>query len=96
MEQLIAISEMAKFFGITRQTLIYYDEIDLFKPVYVTNFRRSIISIFVLTLILALLISHLWLCAFLIMSVMALVVKSADIPHEDAVKAVRKTALSFG
>lgn len=26
---------MAKFYGITRQTLIYYDEIDLFKPVKV-------------------------------------------------------------
>ena len=35
MDDLIAISEMAKFYGITRQTLIYYDEIDLFKPVKV-------------------------------------------------------------
>ena len=35
MDDLIAISEMAKFYGITRQTLIYYDEIDLFKPVQV-------------------------------------------------------------
>ncbi len=32
MTNLIAISEMAKLHGITRQTLIYYDEIDLFKP----------------------------------------------------------------
>ena len=35
MDDLIAISEMAKLYGITRQTLIYYDEIDLFKPVKV-------------------------------------------------------------
>ena len=35
MYDLIAISEMAKLYGITRQTLIYYDEIDLFKPVKV-------------------------------------------------------------
>lgn len=35
MDNLIAISEMAKLYGITRQTLIYYDEIDLFKPVHV-------------------------------------------------------------
>ncbi len=35
MDNFIAISEMAKLYGITRQTLIYYDEIDLFKPVRV-------------------------------------------------------------
>ena len=35
MDNLIAISEMAKLYGITRQTLIYYDEIGLFKPVQV-------------------------------------------------------------
>ncbi|EGO62820.1 MerR family transcriptional regulator [Acetonema longum] len=32
MKSLISISEMAKLHGLTRQTLIYYDEIDLFKP----------------------------------------------------------------
>ena len=35
MDDLIAISEMAKLHGVSRQTLIYYDEIDLFKPVKV-------------------------------------------------------------
>lgn len=35
MDDLISISEMAKLYGITRQTLIYYDEIDLFKPIKV-------------------------------------------------------------
>ena len=53
---------------------------------YVTDFRSIIISIFVLIFILALLIPHPWPRAFLIMSVMAVVIKSADIPHEDAVK----------
>ncbi|WP_019554968.1 SLC13 family permease [Propionispira raffinosivorans] len=53
---------------------------------YVTNFKSIIISIFALTFILSLLIPHPWPRAFLIMSVMAVVVKSANIPHEDAVK----------
>ena len=53
---------------------------------YVTNFKSIIVSIFVLTFILALLIPHPWPRAFLIMSVMAVVIKSAKIPHEDAVK----------
>ena len=53
---------------------------------YVSSFKSIIISIFALTFILALLIPHPWPRAFLIMSVMAVVVKSADIPHEDAVK----------
>lgn len=35
MNTLISISEMAKLHGLTRQTLIYYDEIDLFKPIQV-------------------------------------------------------------
>ncbi len=35
MKPLVSISEMAKLHGISRQTLIYYDEIDLFKPVRV-------------------------------------------------------------
>jgi DNA-binding transcriptional MerR regulator len=37
MRNLISISEMAKLHGLTRQTLIYYDEIDLFKPVQVDD-----------------------------------------------------------
>lgn len=37
MEDLIAISEMAKLNGITRQTLLHYDDIDLFKPVKVDD-----------------------------------------------------------
>ena len=53
---------------------------------YVTDFKSIIISIFVLTFILSLLIPHPWPRAFLIMSVMAVVVKSADIPKVDAVK----------
>jgi di/tricarboxylate transporter len=53
---------------------------------YVKNFKSIIVSIFVLTFILALLIPHPWPRAFLIMSVMAVVIKSAGIPHEDAVK----------
>lgn len=53
---------------------------------FVSSFKSIIISIFVLTFILALLIPHPWPRAFLIMSVMAVVVKSANIPREDAVK----------
>ncbi|EGO62822.1 SLC13 family permease [Acetonema longum] len=53
---------------------------------YVTDFKSIIISIFALTFILALLIPHPWPRAFLIMSVMAVVIKSAEIPREDAVK----------
>lgn len=53
---------------------------------YVKNYNSIIISIFVLTFILSLLIPHPWPRAFLIMSVMAVVIKSAHIPHEDAVK----------
>lgn len=41
MDKYISISEMAKLHGITRQTLIYYDNIDLFKPIKVdTNGYR--------------------------------------------------------
>ncbi len=53
---------------------------------YVTNFKSIIVSIFALTFILSLLIPHPWPRAFLIMSVMAVVIKSAKIPQEDAVK----------
>lgn len=53
---------------------------------FVSSYRSIIYSIFALTFILALLIPHPWPRAFLIMSVMAVVIKSAGIPHEDAVK----------
>ena len=49
---------------------------------YVSSFKSIIVSIFALTFILALLIPHPWPRAFLIMSVMAVVVKSADIPRD--------------
>lgn len=35
MKKYLTISEMAKYAGISRRTLIYYDQIDLFKPVKV-------------------------------------------------------------
>ena len=53
---------------------------------YVSSFKSIIVSIFALTFILALLIPHPWPRAFLIMSVMAVVIKSANIPRVDAVK----------
>lgn len=36
----ITISEMAKLHGISRQTLIYYDKIGLFKPESVDSNNR--------------------------------------------------------
>lgn len=36
-EKLISISEMAQLCGISRQTLILYDSLDLFKPVHVSE-----------------------------------------------------------
>ena len=53
---------------------------------YVSSYRSIIVSIYVLTFILSLLIPHPWPRAFLIMSVMAVVITSAKIPREDAVK----------
>lgn len=53
---------------------------------YVDSYKSIIISIFVLTLILSVLIPHPWPRAFLIMSVMAVIIKSGNIPREDAVK----------
>ncbi|MEG0831875.1 MAG: anion permease, partial [Acidaminococcaceae bacterium] len=53
---------------------------------FVTNFQSIISAIFILTFILSLLIPHPWPRAFLIMSVMAVVIKSANIPKVDAVK----------
>lgn len=53
---------------------------------FVRSWNGIIISIFVLTFILALLIPHPWPRAFLIMSVMTVVAKSADMPKEDRAK----------
>jgi DNA-binding transcriptional MerR regulator len=36
-EEYLSIGEMAKLHGITRQTLLYYDNIGLFKPIKVTK-----------------------------------------------------------
>lgn len=51
---------------------------------FVRGWRSIIVSIFVLTLILSLLIPHPWPRAFLIMSVMMVVIRSAHIPQKDA------------
>lgn len=51
---------------------------------FVRGWRSIIVSIFVLTLILSLLIPHPWPRAFLIMSVMMVVIRSASIPQKDA------------
>jgi di/tricarboxylate transporter len=53
---------------------------------FVDSYQSIIISIFVLTFILSILIPHPWPRAFLIMSVMAVVIRSAELPKEDAVK----------
>lgn len=51
---------------------------------FVRGWKSIIVSIFVLTLILSLLIPHPWPRAFLIMSVMMVVIRSASIPPKDA------------
>ncbi len=51
---------------------------------FVRGWRSIIVSIFVLTLILSLLIPHPWPRAFLIMSVMMVIIQSAHIPKQDA------------
>lgn len=35
LENYLSISQMAKIHNLSRQTLIYYDKIDLFKPIYI-------------------------------------------------------------
>jgi len=50
---------------------------------FVRGWRSILVSIFALTLILSLLIPHPWPRAFLIMSVMLVVIRSARIPRED-------------
>ena len=53
---------------------------------FVTSYKSIIISIFILTFILSVLIPHPWPRAFIIMSVMAVVIKSANVPKEDSIK----------
>ncbi len=53
---------------------------------FVRSWKSIIIGIFVLTLILSLLIPNPWSRAFLIMSVMSVIIKAAKMPKEDAVK----------
>jgi hypothetical protein len=53
---------------------------------FVKNFKSVIIGIFVLTFILSLLIPHPWPRALMIMSVMAVIIKSSNIPKEDGIK----------
>lgn len=53
---------------------------------FVNSYKSIIISIFALTVILSIIIPHPWPRAFLIMSVMTVVIKSADIPKEDSIK----------
>jgi len=51
---------------------------------FVRSWRSIILSIFALTLILSLLIPHPWPRAFLIMSVMTVVIRAAALPQRDA------------
>jgi di/tricarboxylate transporter len=53
---------------------------------FVKSYRSIIIGIFVLTAGLSLLIPHPWPRAFLIMSVMAVIISSSKIPRVDAIK----------
>lgn len=53
---------------------------------FVNSYRSIIISVFLLTFILSIIIPHPWPRAFLIMSVMAVVIKSAKAPKEEAAK----------
>ncbi|MCF6464921.1 SLC13 family permease [Clostridium sp. Cult2] len=57
----------------------------LFVIKFVNSFNSIIISTFVLQIILSLLIPHPWPRAFLILSIMKVVIKSAKITKEDAV-----------
>lgn len=53
---------------------------------FVNSFKSIIISIFMLTFVLSIIIPHPWPRAFLIMSVMKVIIDSANIPNDDAVK----------
>lgn len=57
----------------------------MFIDKFVTNFRSVITAVFMLTFILSLLIPYPWPRAFIIMSVMAVVIKSASIPKQDTI-----------
>lgn len=53
---------------------------------FVNSYKSIIISIFVLTIMLSIIIPHPWPRAFLIMSVMTVIIKSANISKEDSIK----------
>lgn len=53
---------------------------------FVHGYKSIIIGIFVLTFVLSLLIPHPWPRAFLIMSVMSIIITSSNVPREDAIK----------
>lgn len=53
---------------------------------FVSGFKSIIIGIFVITFVLSLLIPHPWPRAMLIMSVMAVIIQSSNIPKQDALK----------
>ena len=53
---------------------------------FVNSYKSIIISIFALTIMLSILIPHPWPRAFLIMSVMTVLIKSTDISKEDSIK----------
>lgn len=53
---------------------------------FVSSYKSIIISVFILTVVLSIIIPHPWPRAFLIMSVMTVVIKSAHISKEDSIK----------
>lgn len=57
-----------------------------FSLKFVKSYKSLIVSIFIITFILSILIPHPWPRAFLIMSVMAVIIKSCNIPKVDAIK----------
>ncbi|HPW99753.1 MAG TPA: SLC13 family permease [Sedimentibacter sp.] len=54
---------------------------------FVNDYKSVIISIFFLTFILSIIIPHPWPRAFIIMSVISVVINSAKMPKEDSIKA---------
>lgn len=53
---------------------------------FVSGYKSIIIGIFILTFVLSILIPHPWPRALLIMSVMAVIIQTSNIPKEDGVK----------
>ena len=51
---------------------------------YLSNYRSIIVSAYLLGFLLSFLIPHPWPRCFLIMSVMLMIIKTAEIPHDDA------------